>query len=425
MDKLTAERGSTRPIRLAILNSHPIQYFAPLYAYLNSDPRFEVTALYMSDISLRGGRDPGFGQAVSWDIDLLAGYRSVFLGDAASRRTPGGFLSLVAPQVWREVRRGGYDALWIHGHNFAGSIIAVAAAKSVGIPVFIRGDTHGRLPRSVLKNLIRTPVMRVFYRFIDAALAVGTANAEYYRSMGFSSNKIFSVPYAVDNARFIEESRLSASERKKWRRRFGIPGDRPAILYAAKFTQRKRPTDLLVAAHRASSQTDAPFTVVMCGSGELEPDLRAYAELHGIGNVVFTGFVNQAELPKLYGASDAFVLPSENEPWGLAVNEAMCASLPVVVSAEVGCVPDLVGDGVNGFIPVAGDIDALAVALARLAEDEPLRRRMGKASRDRVEGWSYLECLEGVLAACQAAIADPAITEHLRVSPGPAAALRV
>ena len=68
-----------------MLNSHPIQYFAPLYAYLNAAPDLEVTALYLSDFSIRGGRDVGFGQDVKWDLDLLAGYRSVFLGDAARR----------------------------------------------------------------------------------------------------------------------------------------------------------------------------------------------------------------------------------------------------------------------------------------------------------------------------------------------------
>src|SRR2546425_12905043 len=88
--------------RIAVLNSHPIQYFAPLYAYLNAAPDLDVTALYLSDVSIRGGRDVGFGQDVKWDLDLLSGYRSVFLGDAARRREPTGFWSLVAPQVWNE-----------------------------------------------------------------------------------------------------------------------------------------------------------------------------------------------------------------------------------------------------------------------------------------------------------------------------------
>ncbi len=74
-----------------MLNSHPIQYFAPLYAYLNAAPDLEVTALYLSDFSIRGGTDAGFGRPVRWNFDLLAGYRSVFLGDGARTREPGGF----------------------------------------------------------------------------------------------------------------------------------------------------------------------------------------------------------------------------------------------------------------------------------------------------------------------------------------------
>ena len=97
----------------------------------------------------------------------------------------------------------------------------------------------------------------------------------------------------------------------------------------------------------------------MAGSGELEQELRAYCVEHALDNVVFTGFVNQLELPALYGASDIFALPSEQEHWGLAVNEAMCASLPIVVSREIGCVPDLVKDGINGFTLATGDVDGL------------------------------------------------------------------
>ena len=137
----------------------------------------------------------------------------------------------------------------------------------------------------------------------------------------------------------------------------------------------------------------------MAGSGELEQELRAFCTEHALDNVVFTGFVNQSELPALYAASDVFVLPSEHEPWGLAVNEAMCAGLPVVVSREVGCVADLVRDGVNGYTPAAGDIEGLARALRRLIEDEGLRRRQGQASLARILQWGYQQCLEGIRSA--------------------------
>jgi glycosyltransferase involved in cell wall biosynthesis len=391
--------GAPNVTRIAVLNSHPIQYFAPLYAYLNAAPDLDVTALYLSDVSIRGGKDAGFGRDVKWDVDLLAGYRSVFLGDEARRREPGGFWSLIAPQVWSELRSGRYDVVWLHGHQYAASLVALMAAKTAGLPVMMRGDPHLGLPCRGIKSVLRRPLLGMLYRACDRLLAVGSANAAFYRAMGVPDQKIFLVPYSVDNDRFVQSVNLTKDHRAEVRKRYNVPADRPSVLYAAKFTRRKRPDDLLDAARRLKMETVHPFSVVMAGSGELEQELRAFCAAHGLDNVVFTGFVNQSELPALYAASDVFALPAQDEPWGLAVNEAMCASLPVVVSREVGCVADLVRDGVNGYTPEAGDIEGLARALRRLIEDEELRQRQGQASLARILQWGYRQSLEGIRLA--------------------------
>jgi glycosyltransferase involved in cell wall biosynthesis len=391
--------GAGKVTRIAVLNSHPIQYFAPLYAYLNRAPDLEVTALYLSDFSIRGGRDSGFGEDIKWDLDLLNGYRSVFLGDAARTREPGGFWSLVAPQVWNALRSGGYDVLWLHGHNYAANLIALTAAKSAGLPVLMRGETHLGLPCGRVKSVLRRPAMGRLYRLCDRVLAIGSANAAFYRAMGVPKDKIFLVPYSVDNERFVRSATLDGRQRLEIRERFRLPADRPVVLYAAKLTPRKRPGDLLEAVRRLQSTTDRPFTVLMVGSGELERQLRTFCAEYALDSVVFTGFVNQSELPALYGASDVFVLPSEHEPWGLAVNEAMCAGLPVVVSREVGCVADLVEDGVNGYTPTVGDVEGLAGALQRLIENEDLRRQQGQRSLARILHWGYHQCLDGIRSA--------------------------
>src|SRR5689334_8912342 len=134
-------------LHVAFVNTHPIQYFAPLYAYLNQTEEFAVTALYLSDFSLRGSLDRAFGQGVTWDIDLLSGYDARFLKRAGRRNEPAGFFSIIAPQIWREVSHGAFDALVVHGHTPAASLIAVAAARWVGMPVFARGETHLGLSR--------------------------------------------------------------------------------------------------------------------------------------------------------------------------------------------------------------------------------------------------------------------------------------
>lgn len=387
-----------KPFRIAVVNSHPIQYFAPLYAHLNQDPQLDMTALYCSDVSLRGGTDPGFKQPVKWDVDLLAGYRAVFLGGRAKQRTPGGFWSLICHEIWGEIRSGRYDAVWLHGYAYAAYVLAFLAAKSKGIKVFVRSETHLGLKRTGWRQRLRDGILSIVYRYVDGCLAIGSANRDYYRALGVPENRIFDVPYTVDNERFLRAAKLTAVEREAVRQQYGLPDDSPVILYASKFMRRKHPDKLLEAFARLRSE-GVSATLFLVGTGDMDAELRARVDELDLAGVVFAGFVNQAGLPRVYAASDVFVLAAEDEPWGLIVNEVLCASMPVVVADEVGCVPDLVRDGVNGRLVRAGDVDSLTSALRDLVTDEPRRREMGKHSLDIISRWSYAECHAGVRAA--------------------------
>jgi glycosyltransferase involved in cell wall biosynthesis len=390
--------NTVRKLRIAFVNTHPIQYFAPLYAHLSQTGEFSITALYLSDFSFRGTLDRAFGQAVRWDIDLLSGYDARFVKGASRRNEPAGFFSIIAPQIWREVSRGGFDALVVHGHTPAAALIAVAAARWAGLPVFVRGETHLGLRRGPLKRLVRKPLMSAFYRSLSGVLAIGSANAAFYRAIGMPEERIFSMPYTVDNARFTGGSQLSVEQRKKIRTELGVSDADPIVLYAGKLQARKHPDDLLRAA-RLLQKRQIRFHVVMVGSGEMATELVNLTARLGLENVHFHGFANQSVLPQIYGAADVFVLPSENEPWGLAVNEAMCAGLPVVASCEVGCVADLVRPDVNGQTFSARNIEGLANALHPILFDMETRRRMSAASRAIISRWSYAECATGLRAA--------------------------
>jgi glycosyltransferase involved in cell wall biosynthesis len=393
----------------------PIQYFAPLYADLNRAADLSVTALYLSDYSVRGASDRGFGRIVKWDVDLLAGYEARFIRGAERRGEPSGFFSAVAAsQLWREVRGGAFDALVVHGHTPAAMPIAAAAAKMVGIPVFLRCETHLSLRRSPLKSLARRALVGAYYRRLDGVLAIGSANREFYRAIGIPETSRSDMPYAVDNRRFMTEARLEDGERRELRAGFGVHDNRPIVLFAAKFQRRKRPDDLLRAAARLN-RDHVVFHLVMVGSGEMEAELHDLAQYLGLPNTHFAGFVNQAALPRVYAACDVFVLPSENETWGLAVNEAMCAGLPVVASSEIGCVTDLVHDGQNGRTFSAGDVSGLTDALRPLLTDPELRRRMGESSRNIIARWSYAECRAGLRAALASVGLRPATVETSRV----------
>ena len=353
-----------------MLNSHPIQYFAPLYAYLNAAPDLEVTALYLSDVSIRGGKDAEFGRHVKWDVDLLAGYRSVFLGEAAHTREPAGFWSLVAPEVWNEVRSGQYDVVWLHGHHYAANLIALMAAKSKGLPIMMRGETHLGLPCRGIKRILRRPLMGALYPWCDRLLAIGSENAAFYRAMGVSDQNIFLVPYSVDNDRFVQSTKLSDKQRVEVRNRYNIPADRAAVLYAAKFTPRKRPGDLLKAARQLKSDNRLP---VYGGDGRLRRARAGAAQflrrprareccVHGLRQSVGTASTLW-RVRHIRAALGRRALGTCRE------RSHVCRPSSRGFS-RVGCVPDLVRDGVNGYTPAAGDIGGLSRALRRLIEDE-------------------------------------------------------
>jgi glycosyltransferase involved in cell wall biosynthesis len=404
-DRLSLKRDKAKksngPWRVAFLNTHPIQYFAPMYAHLTSSGEFDVTALYLSDVSIRGGVDRGFQKEIVWDVDLLSGYTPRFMRKA-DRRNISGFFSGFTWDLWHAIKDGNFDGVIVHGHNLAAHHVALGACLASRTPVFARAETHLRLKRAASKEALRTPLLRSWYKAFDGFLAIGTENARYYQAMGVPSSKINLMPYAVDNERFMDvANRLrTPGARAEARTSMGLDAGLPVILYAAKFEPRKRPDDLILA-FRQLQQSGVGAQLLMVGSGELEAKLREMVRSLGISDVHFSGFVNQRELPKMYSCSDVFVLPSVNEPWGLAVNEAMCASLPIVLSEEIGCAEDLVQSGFNGATFPAGDVKSLTEALRPLLLDEDYRDAAGRRSLEMIKRWSYKECAAGLRAALE------------------------
>jgi glycosyltransferase involved in cell wall biosynthesis len=134
------------------------------------------------------------------------------------------------------------------------------------------------------------------------------------------------------------------------------------------------------------------------GDGVLREPLERFAREHGLGGAHFTGFVNQAAIPKHYAMADVFVLPSTYEPRGAVINEAMACGLPVVVTDRCGSIGDIVLDGDNAFVYPAGDAAALAKMMDRMTEDAELRARMARRSREIIATWDYRRGVAGVKA---------------------------
>jgi glycosyltransferase involved in cell wall biosynthesis len=392
------------PVRLAYLVSHPIQYQAPLLRRIAEEPDIEMTVLFCSDVSLSAFRNEGFGRVLKWDVPLLDGYRHRFLPVWGGRDPVTGWRPFTHG-LGRILSQARFEALWVHSYARLTNIAAMLAARRRRIPVLLREEMNGfSVQRSGPKRAAKRVAMAGLDRLVAAYLAIGTANRAYYRAQGVEEERIFAMPYAVDNARFRAAADAARPERERLKAELGIPAGRPVALMAARLVEAKAPGDLLTAWRIFSDGTSPerrPFLVIV-GDGPLRPELERAAG--GLDTVRFAGFRNQTELPAFYAMADLFVLPSKREPWGLVVNEAMNAGCAILASDRVGAAPDLVREGVNGAVYPACSVPALAAALQRLFEDPERLRKMGRQSLSIIASWSFEEDVAGLRAALRATV---------------------
>jgi len=384
-------------VRLAYLVSHPIQYQAPLLRRIAQEPDIELTVFFGSDFSLRSYQDEGFGVNVKWDVPLLDGYCYEFLPVIRDNGTQTVTTPLnygIFSALRGNAAEPGFDLLWVHGYAMVNALHGMLAAKALGIPVLLRGDMWLRdRERSGPKLFLKRLFFKLLKNLVDGILPVGTLNAEYWRHYLADDIPLFLMPYAVDNDYFQQRSLEAETTRDELRKELGLDEGRPVILFASKLQQRKHCRDLLAAYQilvKNKSGDALPYLVIV-GDGEERTALEEQARASGLPDVRFCGFRNQSEMPVFFDIASVFVLPARHEPWGLVVNEAMNARRPVVVSDDVGCHPDLVTDGVEGYVFPVGDVNALAEALLRVLVSRKTTEKMGQHALERIKRWSFEE----------------------------------
>lgn len=389
-------------IRLGYLTSHPIQYQAPLFRALAKTPSVELEVLFCDQHGVGESFDPGFGRVVKFDTPLLDGYAHRFLRNVAwnPRVSPTGLLN---PKAIALEYAGAYDAMVVHGYAYLTHGLALLGPRWRRTKLLLRGESHGLDERAKWKLVAKRVIMPPLLRRADHFLAIGTLNRQYYESYDVSPRQITLAPYTVDNDFFSENARSAATRRGELRRGLGLRETGPVFLYCAKLTAIKRPSDLLVAFSRHCKGRGAQLA--FAGDGPLRGELERQAgDLGILDEVRFLGFRNQRELPSIYAAADALVLPSEREPWGLVVNEAMACGLAIAISDRVGCAPDLLGP-MNGFNFAVGDCEALGRGLVQWIEKPDLLAEMGRQSRMRIETWSIRETVSGIVSGAERALA--------------------
>lgn len=383
---------TSRPVSLCVLTTHPIQYMAPWFRTLANDPALDLEVVFFRELNpVQQG--VGFGHAFQWDMPLREGYASQVLGAAGGLAN----LPLLLMRLYGAIRRCRPDVLMVTGWNEPGLWAGLLLCRLLGLPVILRGESNALRPRSVIAKLLH----RMLLSFASAIVVIGKANKQFYLSNGVARDRLFAGAYFVESERMVAMAASHADDRVAVRRASGFDDTDFVFAFVGKHVPFKRPM-LIIEAAVLLRKRGLPIKLLFAGSGELTGALKRRAAESGVP-VHFTGFLNQTEMWRAYVPADAFVLPStDGETWGLVTNEAMLFGLPVIVSDQVGCGPDLVIDGETGYV-FSGGAEGLAEAMEKLFRIRPAAPTMGAAGRKLVlEKYSMAVATSGLKAALAA-----------------------
>ncbi|MDN3548744.1 glycosyltransferase family 4 protein [Mucilaginibacter aquaedulcis] len=367
--------------RLAIVTTHPIQYYAPLFRLLQERKRISIRVFYSAGNYGDQFYDPGFGQHIRWDIPLLDGYEYEWAENNASKPGTHHFRGIITPSLPAQITSWQPNALLVIGWAFQ-SHLQTLRHFSGKLPIYFRGDSTLLDEDKNLKEKLKYLLLRRIYRHVDHAFYVGTANKAYFQKYGFKDEQLSFTPHAVDNERF---SLKRLEEARQLRTQLNIPEEAIVILFSGKFEEKKSPI-LLLQAYLESSVRGTHL--LFCGAGKLESKLRHLANGHP--HIHFLPFQTQSFMPVIYNCCDLFCLPSggPEESWGLAVNEAMAVGKAVLVSDKTGCATDLVSSK-NGAIFSSNNRKALAQQLKMMTPSLEFLRNLGRNSQKIIQDWNF------------------------------------
>ena len=365
--------------RLAIVVSHPIQYFVPLYQRLAQRDDIALKVFYTWHAAQHPVEDPGFMRPIAWDIPLTAGYAFELVRNISDDPGTHHFFGLRNVGLVEHIMAWRPDVVLICGWAWWSHLQALYALRRCGICCLFRGDSHLLdAEQSGLRWRLKHEVLRRVFSLPSGFLVVGSANRAYYEGFGVDPAKLYPCPHSIDVGRFAEPAPALEQEAGDWRRSLGIAHDRPVLLYAGKFEPKKRPIELM----RVVQGLDTLGVVlVLVGGGELQDEIDAIAARDPERFRVLP-FQNQSRMPVVYRLGDLCVLPSAHgETWGMAVNEALACGRPVLVSDRVGCAADLVEADCGGVFPWDDELAWKRVTDTMVSNRDALARMRAAAAR--------------------------------------------
>ena len=360
--------------------SHPIQYQVPLIKFLNNKIKIKVS--YRLNTVTKKYFDREFNKKIILDKNLLSGYNYDFLKYYGPNK-----LSSIFPITNDFIKKNLLDEtkiVWVHGIKNWYNLILIILSYFYNKRVFVR-DEFNNIKKRSLSNILMNKIFYSFIdNFIDCYLSIGKENRKAFIDFGIDKKKIYHVPYVVDNNFFYIKN-------KKKNKKF-------VILFTGKLSHRKGCDILLNSINLLNENNNfkKDSEIIIIGDGILKEELINYKKKKKLVNVKFLGFKNQTVIKKFYKRSNLFVMPSRDENWGLAINEAMAAKNAIIASNKVGAASDLLKNNYNGYIFKNNDYKDLSKKIYKTFLDKKKTIKFGENSFKIISKWSFYECYKGI-----------------------------
>lgn len=284
--------------------------------------------------------------------------------DYQVKRLSGITLNLKAGKDARRIMHFRFGILWeliinrpdklIIGDASWTSFIAVFACQLLRISYVVWNEitTTSKVSGGIVSKL-----RHYMYRHATHLIASCKMAQDYLQKCGIHSSNISIVNNAVDNDLFLNHKAELQPQRNNIRSRLGIAPDAFCFIYVGQLISRKRVLETLELLAKASKQRKLHF--IVAGTGALEQEMRNKASELGFTDINFCGFVQGKSLSELYVAADSLILLSEDEPWGMVVNEAVLFECDFIVSSEVAAGVEF--NSILGIGHILSDLNSFSV----------------------------------------------------------------
>ncbi|MEH2392616.1 MAG: glycosyltransferase family 4 protein [Nostoc sp.] len=339
-------------IKLAILLTHPVQYFAPVFRELAQQPNLQIKVFFGCNHGVIPREDPNFGVVFQWDCQPTVGFEHEFLSDNYLEDLKGLRGIRLATKAFNAISSYQPDAILIFAYSPTFITASTLLLRLAGHKLMLRAETTDEaLSRSYIKDKIRQLFLSFYYRQFTHFFPIGTNSINHYLWMGVDKSRMTLAHYAIDIEFFQKQVDFWLPQREALRANAGIGEQDHVLIYCGKMFPPKNPLIIPDALENLSPVEKEKIWFLAVGDGELREEFERRIKVQLGERAIFVGFKNQSELGQYYAIADTLILPSRSgETWGLVVNEALQFGLRAIVSNKVGCAKELITDIKHGGI---------------------------------------------------------------------------